>query len=125
MALKKYKPTSPGRRFMTAVRFDDLSRVEPEPSLVESLRKSGGRNGTGRMTVRHRGGGHKRRYRRIDFRRDKDGVPARVASIEYDPNRSARIARLHYRDGEKRYILAPTGLRVGDEVFSGVDAEAR
>lgn len=125
MAVKKYKPTSPGRRFMTVSTFEDITKKEPEKSLLEPLKKSGGRNQQGRITVRHRGGGHKRMYRLIDFRRDKDGVPAKVASIEYDPNRSARIALLHYADGEKRYILAPLGLEVGSVVVSGPDADIK
>ncbi len=119
MPIKKYRPTSPARRFMTALADPDLSRVEPERSLLEPLKKTGGRNNKGRVTTRHRGGGHKRRYRVIDFKRDKEGVPARVATIEYDPNRSARIALLHYADGEKRYIIAPVGIKVGDTVISG------
>jgi large subunit ribosomal protein L2 len=126
MPTRTYKPTSPGRRQMSVSTFDDLTPVRPERSLVEGRRSSsGGRNAYGRVTVWHRGGGHKRLYRKIDFRRDKLGVPARVASIEYDPNRSARIALLHYRDGEKRYILAPLGLKVGDELLSGPEAEIR
>ena len=125
MALKKYRPTSDGRRFMTGFDFSEITRSEPEATLLDPLRKSGGRNNAGRMTVRHIGGGHKRRYRRIDFRRDKDGIPARVVSFEYDPNRSARIALLHYRDGEKRYILAPVNLSVGDQVISGADADIK
>jgi large subunit ribosomal protein L2 len=118
MAIKKYKPTSPGRRWMTGQTFEEITRTEPEKSLLRPLKKKAGRNAYGRITVRHRGGGHRRMYRLIDFRRDKYGVPARVASIEYDPNRSARIALLIYADGEKRYILAPLGLKVGDEVVS-------
>ncbi|MGH7819818.1 MAG: 50S ribosomal protein L2, partial [Candidatus Binatia bacterium] len=125
MGLKSFKPTSKGRRFMTVLDFSEITRREPEWALVESLRKSGGRNNRGRMTMRHIGGGHKQRYRRIDFKRDKDGIPARVASIEYDPNRSARIALLHYRDGEKRYILAPVGCQVGDELISGDGADIK
>ncbi|HLT58470.1 MAG TPA: 50S ribosomal protein L2 [Limnochordales bacterium] len=125
MAVKKYKPTSPGRRGMTVADFRDITKTEPERSLVEPLKKSGGRNAQGRVTVRHRGGGHKRLYRIIDFKRDKDGIPAKVAAIEYDPNRSARIALLHYADGEKRYILAPLGLKVGDTVESGPNADIR
>jgi large subunit ribosomal protein L2 len=124
MAVKIYKPTSAGRRGMTGDTFEDITRGFPERSLLEPLRGSGGRS-HGRVTVRHRGGGHKRRYRRIDFRRDKLGVPARVTSIEYDPNRSARIALVVHADGEKRYILAPLGLRVGDEVVAGPKAEVR
>ncbi len=118
MAVKKFKPTSPGRRGMTGHAFEEVTRSRPEPGLVSTLRRKGGRDSQGRITVRHRGGGHRRRYRAIDFKRDKFDVSARVVSVEYDPNRSARIALLHYADGEKRYILAPTGLRVGDEVKS-------
>nr|HID13267.1 50S ribosomal protein L2 [Anaerolineae bacterium] len=114
MAIKTYKPTSPGRRGMTGSTFEEITRMEPERSLLRPLRKRAGRNVQGRITVRHRGGGHKRRYRLIDFKRDKVGIPARVRSIEYDPNRSARIALLVYADGEKRYIIAPLGLQVGD-----------
>lgn len=125
MALIPRKPTSPGRRFQTVSDFSEITRTEPEKSLVESLRKTGGRNNVGRRTLRHRGGGHKRLYRRIDFKRDKLEVPAKVASIEYDPNRSARIALLHYLDGEKRYILAPVGLQVGDEVVSSAEADIK
>jgi len=123
MGVKKFKPTTPGRRFMTVPTFDEITKTRPEPRLVESLRAEAGRNNQGKLTVRHRGGGHKRLYRIIDFKRDKDGVPARVAAIEYDPNRSARIALLFYADGEKRYILAPVGLRVGEKVTSGSTAE--
>lgn len=119
MAIRRYKPTSPGRRGMTVVTNDDVTRDEPEKSLIEVLKKHSGRNNQGRISVRHRGGGSKRYYRKIDFKRNKPGVPAKVASIEYDPNRSARIALLHYVDGEKRYILAPLGLKVGDMVQSG------
>jgi large subunit ribosomal protein L2 len=125
MGIKKYKPTSPGRRFMTTETFDDVTRTEPERSLVEPVTRKGGRNNNGRITTRHQGGGHKRRYRVIDFKRDKDGVPAKVAHIEYDPNRSARIALLHYADGEKRYIVAPQGLKVGDTVESGLKADIK
>lgn len=125
MPIKKYKPTSPGRRGMTTLEFREITTKDPERRLLRPITKSGGRNDDGRMTVRHRGGGHKRRYRVVDFRRDKDGVPARVASVEYDPNRSSRIALLAYRDGEKRYILAPHGLRVGDQVVSGKGADIR
>ena len=124
MGIKKHKPTSPGRRFQTSSSFEELTRRRPEKALLRPLKKSGGRNALGRMTNRHRGGGHKRQYRIIDFKRDKDGVPARVASIEYDPNRSARIALLHYADGEKRYILAPDGLNVGDRVIAGDEVKA-
>jgi large subunit ribosomal protein L2 len=123
MAIRKPKPTSPGRRFATYSDYRELTRDEPEKTLTEGLKKSGGRNVHGRKTSRHRGGGAKRLYRKIDFRRRKDGVPARVASIEYDPNRSAHIALLHYADGEKRYILAPQRLRVGATVSSGPRAE--
>ena len=125
MGVKSYKPTSPGRRFQTVATFEELTRREPEKSLLMPLRKTGGRNSYGRITIWHRGGGHKRRYRVIDFRRDKLDIPARVASIEYDPNRSAYIALLHYADGEKRYILAPVGLQVGDRVLSGEGADIR
>src|SRR5436190_15069634 len=123
MPLKKYKPTSPGRRFATFADFGEVTRTEPEKSLVEGITKSGGRNAYVRITSRHRGGGAKRRYRIIDFKRTKDGVPAKVASIEYDPNRTAYIALLHYADGEKRYILAPSRLRVGATVVSGPNAD--
>ncbi len=125
MPVKTYKPTSPGRRGMTGSTFDEITRTKPERSLVHPLRKRAGRNVYGRITVRHRGGGHKRQYRVIDFKRDKTGVAARVESIEYDPNRSARIALLVYTDGEKRYIIAPLGLQVGDTVMSGKGAEIR
>jgi large subunit ribosomal protein L2 len=123
MPIRKPKPTSPGRRFVTYPDFAELTRSEPEKSLTEGLKKSGGRNSAGRKTSRHRGGGAKRLYRKIDFKRRKDGVPAKVAQIEYDPNRSAYIALLHYADGEKRYILAPNRLRVGATVMSGDDAD--
>jgi large subunit ribosomal protein L2 len=124
MGIKKYQPTSPGRRFKTTLSNEDITRAEPERALLRPLKKSGGRNNNGRMTIRHRGGGHKRRYRVVDFvRRDKIGVPARVASIEYDPNRSARLALLNYADGEKRYILAPSELQVGGLVIAGDKAE--
>ncbi len=125
MGIKNFKPATPGLRFRTVATFEEITRSEPERSLLAPLKKSGGRNNLGRLTARHRGGGHKRRYRIIDFRRNKDGVPAKVASIEYDPNRSARIALLHYRDGEKRYVIAPLGLNVGDEVISGEQVEVR
>ncbi len=125
MPVKKVKPTSPGRRFQTYDTFQDITRTEPEKSLLEPLSKSGGRNNYGRITVRHRGGGHKRRYRKIDFRRDKTEIPAKVFSIEYDPNRGARIALLHYADGEKRYILAPQNLSVGDTVLSSGNADIK
>ena len=118
MAIKKVKPTSPGRRFQTYSSFEEITRTTPEKSLLQALRKTGGRNANGRVTSRHRGGGHKRHYRIIDFKRDKQGIPAKVAAIEYDPNRSARIALLNYADGEKRYILAPQNLRVNDTVES-------
>src|ERR671931_186922 len=123
MALRKPKPTSPGRRFANYPDFSELTRSEPEKSLTEGLKKSGGRNTHGRKTSRHRGGGAKRRYRKIDFKRRKDDAPAKVAAIEYDPNRSAYIALLHYRDGEKRYILAPQRMRVGATVQSGERVE--
>jgi large subunit ribosomal protein L2 len=123
MALKKFNPTSPGTRFKTSLTFDEITRSKPEKSLTEPLKKTGGRDSRGRITVRFIGGGHKQRYRVVDFRRDKPGVPAKVAAIEYDPNRSARLALLHYADGEKRYILAPEGLAVGASVLSGKDAD--
>ena len=125
MPVKKYKPITPGRRQMIGQNFDEITKSRPERSLVRGKSSSGGRNATGRITLRFRGGGHKRRYRFIDFRRDKDGVPAKVVAIEYDPNRSARIALLHYADGEKRYILAPLGLEVGQTVMSGPNADIR
>jgi large subunit ribosomal protein L2 len=125
MGVKKLKPTSPGRRHMTVSDFDTITKSTPEKSLLAPQTRSSGRNSYGRITSRHRGGGHKRRYRIIDFRRTKDGVPARVASIEYDPNRNARIALLHYADGEKRYILAPVGIKVDDVLESGPRAEVR
>ncbi|MFB0521152.1 MAG: 50S ribosomal protein L2, partial [Desulfatiglandales bacterium] len=118
MALKKNNPTSPGRRFQTVSTFEEITGSKPERNLLKPIKKSGGRNSSGRITLRHRGGGHKRRYRVIDFKRNRDNIPARVASIEYDPNRSARIALLHYLDGEKSYILAPDKLHVGDRVQS-------
>ena len=123
MPVKVYKPTSPGRRDQTGHSFDEITRSHPEDGLTRSLRRKGGRNSAGKITVRHRGGGHRRRYRSIDFKREKVGVPAKVVSIEYDPNRSARIALLYYSDGEKRYILAPLGLSVGDVIKSDVNAE--
>lgn len=123
MAVKKVNPTSPGRRFQSYTSGEEITRTTPERSLLRPLKKSGGRNVSGRVTSRHRGGGHKRHYRIIDFKRDKHGIPAKVASIEYDPNRSARIALLHYVDGEKRYILAPLKLSVGDVVMSGPEAD--
>ncbi len=122
MGIKKYKPYTPSRRFMTTLDFSELTKKEPEKSLLVPLKKTGGRNNQGRITVRFRGGGHKRLYRIIDFKRDKDGIPAKVLSIEYDPNRTAWIALLQYKDGEKRYIIAPDGLKVGDEVISGPQA---
>jgi large subunit ribosomal protein L2 len=125
MAIKKYKPTSPGRRFMSVNAFEEITTNKPEKSLTESLTKNGGRNVHGRITVRHRGGGAKRKYRIIDFKRNKDGVPATVKTIEYDPNRTANIALLSYADGEKRYILAPLGLQVGDQVLSGETADIK
>ena len=125
MPVKKYKPTSPGRRQMATSSFDEITRSTPEKSLLEPLHKKGGRNANGRITTRHQGGGTKQRYRVIDFKRNKDGVPAKVAHIEYDPNRSARIALLHYADGEKRYIIAPDGVTRGDKLMSGADAEIR
>ncbi len=125
MPIKKCKPTSPGRRFQTYLVDPELSKKKPERSLVEPLKKTGARNVYGRITARHRGVGHKRLYRKIDFKRNKDGVPAKVAALEYDPNRSARIALLHYADGEKRYILAPLGLKVGDVVMSGESVEIK
>src|SRR5919108_719798 len=125
MPLKKYKPTSPGRRFATFADFEEVTRTEPEKSLVEGISKSGGRNSYGRVTSRHRGGGAKRRYRKIDFKRRKDGVPAKVATIEYDPNRTCYIALLHYADGHKSYILAPARIRRGDRVESGERADIR
>ncbi len=125
MPVKKYKPVTPGQRGMTGHTFEEITRSRPEPSLIRPLRKQGGRNHFGRITVRHRGGGNRRHYRIVDFKRDKRGIPARVASIEYDPNRSARLALLFYVDGEKRYIVAPLGLQVGDTVMAGPDAEIR
>ncbi len=125
MALKKVKPTSAGRRFQTYQTFEEITSITPEKSLLKPLPFKGGRNNLGRVTARHRGGGHKRHYRVIDFKRDKAGVPAKVATIEYDPNRSARIALLHYQDGEKRYILAPRKLTVGDTVMAGPEADIK
>ncbi|MFO7589863.1 MAG: 50S ribosomal protein L2 [Acidimicrobiia bacterium] len=125
MAIRKRKPTSPGRRFQTVSDFSELTRSRPEKSLTRSKPSTGGRNSYGRTTTRHRGGGHKQKYRVVDFRRDKDGVPAKVAAIEYDPNRNARIALLHYIDGEKRYIIAPQGVSVGDQLQSGQGSEIR
>src|SRR5512132_672381 len=123
MALKKFNPTSPGTRFKTSLTFDEVTRRKPQKSLTEPIKKTGGRDNRGRITVRFIGGGHKQRYRTVDFRRNKAGVPAKVAAIEYDPNRSARLALLHYADGEKRYILAPVGLEVGRTVSSGPEAD--
>src|SRR6266852_143420 len=123
MPVKTYKPTSPGRRGMSVSTFEEITKTKPERALTEPLRKTAGRNNNGRITTRHRGGGHKRMYRIIDWKRNKIGVPARVVSIEYDPNRSARIALLLYADGEKRYILAPTGLKEGTRLSSGPEAE--
>jgi large subunit ribosomal protein L2 len=125
MPVRKYKPTSPGRRFMATASFEEITATEPEKSLLEKLPSRAGRNNQGKVTVRHRGGDGRRTYRRIDFKRDKFGVPGKVATIEYDPNRTARIALIHYRDGEKRYILAPLGLKVGDPIMSGPDAPIR
>ena len=125
MALRSFKPTSPGVRQMTVSSFEEITTNKPEKSLLVPLKKKAGRNSYGRITVRHHGGGHKRKYRIIDFKRLKDGVPARVATIEYDPNRSSRIALLHYVDGEKRYIIAPAGLQVGDVIYSGPDADIK
>ena len=125
MAVKKYKPTTPGQRDMTGYTFEEITKSTPERSLIVPLRKKGGRNAHGRVTVRHRGGGHRRFIRIVDFKRDKLGVPARVAAIEYDPNRTARLALLFYADGAKRYILAPVGVKVGDTLMSGPEAEIR
>jgi large subunit ribosomal protein L2 len=125
MPIRRYKPTSPGRRFMSVSTFEEITKTEPEKSLTTPVPKKGGRNNNGRITTRHQGGGHKRLYRVIDFKRQKDGVPAKVASIEYDPNRSARIALLHYADGAKSYILAPAQLRVGATVESGAGADIK
>jgi len=125
MPLKKYKPTTPGQRGMTGYTFEEITKSKPERSLIKPLRKKGGRNVYGRVTVRHRGGGHRRHIRIVDFKRDKRGIPARVAAIEYDPNRTARLALLFYSDGEKRYIIAPLDLRVGATVMAGPEAEIR
>jgi large subunit ribosomal protein L2 len=125
MPVKKYKPTSPGRRGMTGHTFEEITTSKPERSLLVPKRRVSGRNNHGRITVRHRGGGHRRHIRKLDFKRDKHGIPAKVATIEYDPNRSARLALLHYVDGEKRYIIAPLGLKVGDRVSAGPQAEIR
>ncbi|MDP2349648.1 MAG: 50S ribosomal protein L2, partial [Chloroflexota bacterium] len=125
MPLRSYKATSPGRRWMTRSTFEEITTDQPHKPLLEPMKRGSGRNNQGRLTVRHRGGGEKTHYRRIDFKRNKPGVPARLATIEYDPNRSARIGLLHYRDGEKRYMLLPNGLKVGDMIVSGPEAEAR
>jgi len=125
VAVKQYRPTSPGRRGMTGATFEEITKKEPEKSLITALRKKAGRNNSGRLTVRHQGGGSKRHLRILDFKRDKIGIPGRVAAIEYDPNRTARIALIYYVDGEKRYILAPLGLNVGDTILSGPEAEVR
>jgi large subunit ribosomal protein L2 len=125
MAIKKYKPTTPSRRGMSGHGFEEITKDKPERSLLTPQRKRGGRNAYGRVTVRHRGGGHKRQLRTVDFKRDKRGIPARVAAIEYDPNRTARLALLHYADGEKRYIIAPLDVKVGDEVMAGPEADVR
>jgi len=125
MAVKKYKPTSPGQRGRTGYTFEEITKSKPERALIKPLKKSGGRNVHGRITVRHRGGGHRRQLRMVDFKRDKVGIPAKVAAIEYDPNRTARLALLNYADGEKRYIIAPLDLKVGDTVLSGPTAEIR
>ena len=125
MGIKTFKPYTPGRRFMTVSSFEEITTDKPEKSLLAPIKKHGGRNQQGRLTVRHQGGGHKRRYRIIDFKRNKDNIPATVATIEYDPNRSARIALLNYVDGEKRYIIAPNGLKVGDKVESGPEADIK
>ena len=125
MPIRKFKPTSPGRRFMSISGFDEITTDTPEKTLTESIQTHAGRNNQGRITTRHQGGGYRKIYRKIDFKRDKHGVPGKVATIEYDPNRSARIALINYKDGEKRYILAPLGLKVGDPIESGVDAPVR
>jgi large subunit ribosomal protein L2 len=125
MGIKKYKPTTPSRRYMSSSSFEEITKDKPEKALTAVLKKSGGRNVYGRITTRHKGGGHKRKYRLIDFMRDKDGIPAKVAAIEYDPNRSANIALLNYADGEKRYIIAPVGLKSGDTVMSGESADIK
>lgn len=125
MAIKRYKPTSSARRFMTVHTYEEITETKPERSLIEDMRKTGGRNNTGKISVRHIGGGNKRKYRIIDFKRNKDGIPATVKSIQYDPNRSANIALLQYADGEKKYILAPVGLNIGDVVMSGAEADIK
>lgn len=125
MAMRKYNPTSPARRFMTVSTFEEITEKSPEKSLLEPVKKTGGRNNSGKITVRHHGGGNRVKYRKIDFKRDKDGIPAKVATIEYDPNRTANIALLHYADGEKRYIIAPYTLKVGDMLMSGPEADIK
>ncbi len=125
MAIRKLKPNTPGTRFMSISTFEEITKTTPEKSLTAPIKKSGGRNNLGRVTSRHRGGGHKRQYRIIDFKRDKKGIPAKVFSIEYDPNRSSRIALLHYADGEKRYIIAPDGLKIGEQIMSGSGSEIK
>ena len=125
MAIKKFKPTTPSRRHMTVIKSEEITKFSPEKSLLTSLKKNAGRNSQGKITVRHKGGGEKRKYRIIDFKRDKDGIPAKVAGIEYDPNRTANIALLNYKDGEKRYILAPLGLKVGDAIVSGQGSDIK
>lgn len=125
MSIKKFKPTTPSRRHMTVVVSEEVVKTKPEKTLLTSLKKHSGRNSQGKITVRHRGGGEKRKYRIIDFKRDKDGIPAKVATVEYDPNRTANIALLHYADGEKRYILAPDGLKVGDKIISGAGSDIK
>ena len=125
MAIKKFKPTTPSRRHMTVIKSEEITKFSPEKSLLTSLKKNAGRNSQGKITVRHKGGGEKRKYRIIDFKRDKDGIPAKVAGIEYDPNRTANIALLNYKDGEKRYILAPLGLKVGDVIVSGEGSDIK
>ena len=125
MPVRRYKPTSPGRRFMSVSTFDEVTKTKPEKSLLEPVTKKGGRNNNGRITTRHQGGGYRKLYRKIDFKRDKKGIAGKVATIEYDPNRSARIALIHYKDGEKRYILAQLGLKVGDPIESGPEAPVR
>ena len=125
MALKKFKPTSPGRRTMTVSTFEEITSTVPEKSLLKPIKSNAGRNAQGKLTIRHQGGGHKKMYRVIDFKRTKDGIPAKVATIEYDPNRSARIALLHYVDGEKTYILAPNGIKVGDTIVSGPESDIK
>jgi len=125
VSIKKFKPTTPSRRHMTVSTFEEITTDKPEKSLLAPLKKTAGRNNQGKITVRHHGGGHKRKYRIIDFKRRKDGIPGRVATIEYDPNRTSYIALIHYRDGEKAYIIAPKGLKVGDEIMSGPDADIK